>query len=52
MGGIAKYLLFLTGGGGWSVKGQKHHYVIKKWTLIFFTQNVSSNCDFNLAATL
>ena len=28
VGGIAKYLLFLTGVGGWSGKGQKHPYVI------------------------
>ena len=27
-GGISKYLLFLTGVGGWSGKGQKHPYVI------------------------
>ena len=26
--GIAKYLLFLTGVGGWSGKCQKHPYVI------------------------
>ena len=28
VGGIAKYLLFLKGVGGWSGKGQKHPYVI------------------------
>ena len=28
LGGMFKYLLFLTGVGGWSVKGQKHPYVI------------------------
>ena len=27
-GGMSKYLLFLTGVGGWSGKGQKHPYVI------------------------
>ena len=27
-GGISKYLLFLTGVGGWCGKGQKHPYVI------------------------
>ena len=27
-GGISKYLLFLTGVGGWSEKGQKHPYVL------------------------
>ena len=28
VGGIAKYLLFLTGVDGWSEKGQKQPYVI------------------------
>ena len=28
--GISKYLLFLTGVGGWSRKGQKHPYVIQR----------------------
>ena len=28
VGGLAKYLLFFTGVGGWSGKGQKHPYVI------------------------
>ena len=28
VGGIAKYLLFLTGVGGWFEKGQKHPYVV------------------------
>ena len=27
-GGMSKYLLFLTGVGGWSEKGLKHPYVI------------------------
>ena len=27
-GGMPKYLLFLTGVGGWSEKGPKHTYVI------------------------
>ena len=27
-GSMSKYLLFLTGVGGWSGKGQKHPYVI------------------------
>ena len=27
-GGMSKYLLFLTGVGGWSEKGPKHPYVI------------------------
>ena len=28
VGGITKYLLFFTGVGGWSEKGQKYPYVI------------------------
>ena len=33
-GGMSKYLLFLTGMGGWSGKGQKHPYVIYKWPIM------------------
>ena len=36
-GGMSKYLLFLTGVGGWYEKGQKHPYVIKRWSLIMLT---------------
>ena len=32
-GGMAEYLLFLTGVGRWSRKAQKHHYVISKCSL-------------------
>ena len=32
-GSKSKYLLFLTGVGGWSGKGQKHPYVILRWSL-------------------
>ena len=28
VGGMSKYLLFLTGVDGWSGKGQKHPYII------------------------
>ena len=44
-GSMSKYLLFLTGVGGWSGKGQKHPYVIYKWPLsyLFTTVNATSN---------
>ena len=32
-GSTSKYLLFLTGVGGWSGKGLKHPYVNLKWPL-------------------
>ena len=31
---MPKYLLFLTGVGGWSGKGQKHPYVIQRLFLL------------------
>ena len=38
---MSKHLLFLTGVGGWSAKGQKHPCVIQRWPLIkSYTENL------------
>ena len=42
---MSKYLLFLTGVGGWSRKGQKYPYVILKWPLSMAQNKVIATCS-------
>ena len=47
-GSKSKYLLFLSGVGGWSKKGQKHPYVIQKWPLRLLIRNVENKPCFSI----